>query len=187
VFQASRIPKFFITCYEAGGVSIEYLKGDDVHFIVNNLYCVFFAAGGMHYVQNTDQLNSDITVTADSVVAELNRKAQQQKLRPQYSPQGAHTCEYQSFKCQHGFVKIFTICRLLLVHTVGEISNKNIVKQGDNDSLKSFHVQKFCCWYSTQTGFALFLGIKVLVLVRYVCVCVCVGGGGITLLVFHKK
>jgi hypothetical protein len=65
----------------------------------------------MHYVQNTDQLNSDIAVSAGSVVAELNRKAQQQKLRPQYSPQGAHMCEYQSFSCipcQYAFVKIFT-------------------------------------------------------------------------------
>ncbi|KAJ4442843.1 hypothetical protein ANN_04436 [Periplaneta americana] len=46
-------------------------------------------AGGMHYVQNNDELHSDVTANAGSVVAELNRKAQQQKLRPQYSPQVA--------------------------------------------------------------------------------------------------
>ncbi|XP_069690823.1 metabotropic glutamate receptor 6-like isoform X3 [Periplaneta americana] len=45
--------------------------------------------GGMHYVQNNDELHSDVTANAGSVVAELNRKAQQQKLRPQYSPQVA--------------------------------------------------------------------------------------------------
>ncbi|XP_021930539.1 metabotropic glutamate receptor 3-like isoform X2 [Zootermopsis nevadensis] len=49
---------------------------------------VVVSAGGMHYVQNSDQLNSDATISAGSVVAELNWKAQQQKLRPQYSPQG---------------------------------------------------------------------------------------------------
>jgi hypothetical protein len=102
----------------------------------------------MHYVQNTDQLNSDIMVSAGSVVAELNRKAQQQKLRPQYSPQGAHTCEYQSTKyipCQQRFVKIFIKYRCLLVHYVGEISNRNIVMWHDNNLLQSLHVQNFCC------------------------------------------
>ncbi|XP_023724133.1 metabotropic glutamate receptor 3 isoform X2 [Cryptotermes secundus] len=44
-------------------------------------------SGGMHHVQDA----SDVTVSAGSVVAELNRKAQQHKLRPQYSPQVART------------------------------------------------------------------------------------------------
>lgn len=56
---------------------------------------LYSSAGGMHHVQDA----SDVTVSAGSVVAELNRKAQQHKLRPQYSPQVARTCESQSFKC----------------------------------------------------------------------------------------
>jgi hypothetical protein len=41
---------------------------------------------------------SDVTANAGSMVAELNRKAQQHKLRPQYSPQVARTCEFQSVR-----------------------------------------------------------------------------------------
>jgi hypothetical protein len=61
------------------------------------VYCeltmLCFSAGGMHYVQNS----TDLTACAGSVVAELKVKAQQQKLRPQYSPQGARTCKFQIF------------------------------------------------------------------------------------------
>jgi hypothetical protein len=48
---------------------------------------VVVSAGGMHYVQNS----TDVTASAGSVVAELKIKTQQQKLRPQYIPQGART------------------------------------------------------------------------------------------------
>jgi hypothetical protein len=62
------------------------------------VYCellmLCFSAGGTHYVQNS----TDVTASVGSVVAELKIKAQQQKLRPQYSPQGAHTCKFQILK-----------------------------------------------------------------------------------------
>jgi hypothetical protein len=51
-----------------------------------------FSAGGMHYVQSS----TDVTANAGSVVAEL-KKAQQQKLRPQYSTQVTRTCKFQIF------------------------------------------------------------------------------------------
>jgi hypothetical protein len=59
-----------------------------------------FSAGGMHHVQGA----SDVTESAESVVAELNRKAQQHKLRPQYSPQVARICESKSFNMQYSIV-----------------------------------------------------------------------------------
>jgi hypothetical protein len=86
----------------------------------------------MHYVQKNDQLNSDVTANAESVVAELNRKAQQQKLRPQY------TCEFQNFRFvvipyQHRFMKYLPNTVILLVHYGGEIWNKNVVIWDSND------------------------------------------------------
>jgi len=65
------------------------------------MFC--FSAGGMHYVQNS----TDVTASAESVVAELKIKAQQQKLRPQYIPQGARTCKFQIFTytSQYNIVK----------------------------------------------------------------------------------
>jgi len=53
------------------------------------------------------QNSTDVTVSAGSVVAELKIKAQQQKLKPQYIPQGARTCKFQIFTCtsQYSIVK----------------------------------------------------------------------------------
>jgi hypothetical protein len=53
------------------------------------------------------QNSTDVTASAGSVVAELNKKAQQQKLRPQYSPQGARTCKFEICTCtlQEGISK----------------------------------------------------------------------------------
>jgi len=44
------------------------------------------------------QNSTDVTASAGSVVAELKIKAQQQKLRPQHTAQGARTCKFQIFK-----------------------------------------------------------------------------------------
>jgi hypothetical protein len=53
------------------------------------------------------QNSTDVTACAGSVVAELKIKTQQQKLRPQYSPQGARTCKFQIFTyaSQYSIVK----------------------------------------------------------------------------------
>ena len=82
------------------------------------VYCelimLCFSAGGMHYVQNS----TDVTASAGSVVAELKVKAQQQKLRPQYSPQGARTCKFQIFT----YTSQYSIAK----HTPAELQYINI-------------------------------------------------------------